>query len=209
MRYCTKGKKIAFDLVPGGAGQRALDVGCRDGYWSEHLKRKGYIVASVDIEPEYEQAITVDSNERLPFDDDAFSLVWCSEVIEHLRDPAFTIGEFRRVLKPGGYITLTTPNKDFWFFRLFEWLGVGLKAIQNQEHTCALSYADIRDLLGGCELHGYFPYVIAKRRITKGAGLLSPTIVARYCNEKPYGLPSCGNEHETQVMWLASSGIAR
>src|SRR5262249_49789596 len=47
----------------------------------------------------------------LPFDDDAFNVVVFNEVFEHLRiNPIFTLGEVRRVLKPGGRVLLATPN---------------------------------------------------------------------------------------------------
>ena len=40
LRYTTKGKQIAFALVGRGEGKKALDVGCRDGYWAEKLKAR-------------------------------------------------------------------------------------------------------------------------------------------------------------------------
>jgi SAM-dependent methyltransferase len=40
----------------------------------------------------------------LPFKDEAFDLVLCEAVIEHLRKPWIAVEEFYRVLKPGGYI---------------------------------------------------------------------------------------------------------
>ena len=110
VRYRTKGKRIAFDLVPDGAGKKALDVGCRDGYWSEKLKTKGYTVVSCDLEPHYPGALTLNANQRLPLGDSEFDLVWCSEVIEHLLDAKFTVAEFKRILKPGGALVMTTMD---------------------------------------------------------------------------------------------------
>src|SRR5438876_917350 len=78
VRYTTKGKKIAYGLIGDGAGKRALDVGCRDGYWSEKLKAKGYEVTSIDVEPHYPGALTVDANLALPFPDHSFEVVWCA-----------------------------------------------------------------------------------------------------------------------------------
>src|ERR1017187_457005 len=98
LRHRTKGKNIAFDLVGPGEGKKALDVGCREGYWTEKLKRKGYQVVAIDIEPHCAEGLAVDANRALPFAESEFDLVWCSEVIEHLSNPAFTIAEFKRVL---------------------------------------------------------------------------------------------------------------
>jgi ubiquinone/menaquinone biosynthesis C-methylase UbiE len=126
----------------------------------------------------------VDANERLPFCDNEFDLLWCSEVIEHLLDPAFTIQEFKRVLKPGGKLLMTTPNQDFWVFRLIKKLGISTATISNEDHTFFFSYSDMKDLIGDCEFYGYFPYLLLKFRISATAPLMSPTIVLRHINDK-------------------------
>lgn len=184
MRYRTKGKRIAFDLVPDGAGKKALDVGCRDGYWSEKLKAKGYHVVSCDLEPHYPGALALNANEKLPFGASEFDLVWCSEVIEHLLDPSFTVAEFKRILKPGGSLVMTTPNQGFWLFQFIERMGVRMAAIQNEDHHQFLTYADMRKIVGEQEAYGYFPYLLLKFRIQSLAPLLSPTIVLRHKNDK-------------------------
>ncbi len=184
LRYTTKGKSIAFGLVGFGYGKKALDVGCRDGYWSEKLKNSGYDVVAIDIEPHYPSALTLDANAVLPFADDEFDLIWCSEVIEHLRNPAFTIGEFKRVLKPGGSLVMTTPNHDLWIFRLIEAIGIPMSQLENETHTCFFTYSDIRNLVGTSDFYGYFPYVLMKFRVARTAPWLSPTIVWRHLNDK-------------------------
>src|SRR5437870_2897115 len=109
MREETKGKLIAFDMVEHVAEKRALDIGCRDGYWTKRLEDRGHNVVSIDIEPHYEKAIVANANQKFPFQEHEFDLVWCSEVIEHLNDPSFSVSEMRRILKPGGQMILTTP----------------------------------------------------------------------------------------------------
>src|SRR3954469_5033062 len=120
----TKGKQIALDLVPDGAGRTALDVGARAGVQTEWLRARGYTVTPIDADPVTPDCLKVDANQRLPFDDAAFDLVWCSEVIEHLEDPAFALNELRRVTKPGGLLLLTTPNSYAWLFRLIGLFGL-------------------------------------------------------------------------------------
>lgn len=46
----------------------------------------------------------------LPFATASFDTVLCTEVIEHVRDPAQAMAEIARILKPGGYLFLTTPQ---------------------------------------------------------------------------------------------------
>jgi ubiquinone/menaquinone biosynthesis C-methylase UbiE len=201
LRHRTKGKKIAFDLVGPGEGKKALDVGCREGYWTEKLKRKGYQVVAIDIEPHYSEGLAVDANQALPFAESEFDLVWCSEVIEHLSNPAFTIAEFKRVLKPGGSLVMTTPNQKFWIFRLVEALGISMQRLENETHTYFFSYSDIQALAGDGDFYGYFPYLLLKMRISAAAPLLSPTIVSRHLNDKRQTAPatSAGSQSQAAV----------
>lgn len=48
---------------------------------------------------------------RLPFRDNSFDLITCSEVLEHVPNWLQAVVEFQRVLKPGGDLIISTPNK--------------------------------------------------------------------------------------------------
>lgn len=49
--------------------------------------------------------------EVLPVDDEIYSLILCCELLEHLDvDPMFMMAELNRVLKPGGFLVMSTPN---------------------------------------------------------------------------------------------------
>jgi len=48
--------------------------------------------------------------EPLPYPDEEFDLVTCSEVVEHLENYRALLREAYRVTKPGGLVVLTTPN---------------------------------------------------------------------------------------------------
>lgn len=60
----------------------------------------------------------------LPFRDCAFDVVVMSEVIEHLVDTDHAVAEARRVLRPGGWFLVTTPNLAAWFNRVLLLGGV-------------------------------------------------------------------------------------
>jgi len=49
------------------------------------------------------------SADDLPFEDETFDCLLCTEVLEHCPDPVRVMGEARRVLRPGGVVFLTTP----------------------------------------------------------------------------------------------------
>lgn len=46
---------------------------------------------------------------NIPVPDKSFDVVICSEVLEHVPEPIKVIGEFSRILRPGGRLFLTAP----------------------------------------------------------------------------------------------------
>jgi len=75
---------------------RILDLGCGAGVFSGMLSSVGE-VTGVDLS-------SVDLSEAY------FDLIVLQEVIEHVEDQAGLIDRCRQLLKPGGYIVVTTPN---------------------------------------------------------------------------------------------------
>ena len=56
------------------------------------------------------QAFNIETD-RFPYEDESLDLVLYCEMIEHLmHDPSHSLYEIHRVLKPGGYLILSTPN---------------------------------------------------------------------------------------------------
>ena len=105
-----------------GSGPIA-DVGCGTGDLLLELTRRGVEVLGADDSPEIVEAarlrlpgarIAVAPVTQLPFDDASLAAVLLVEVVEHL-DNATLDGAFkeaRRVLRPGGHLVITTPNKE-------------------------------------------------------------------------------------------------
>jgi 2-polyprenyl-3-methyl-5-hydroxy-6-metoxy-1,4-benzoquinol methylase len=101
-------------------GDRALDLGCGEGAFTAELSRLGAVAVGVDVaaaavrraqvrHPGLEFGLTpIDG--PLPFPDQSFDVVWCSEVIEHVADTARWLSELRRVLIPAGRLLLSTPS---------------------------------------------------------------------------------------------------
>jgi ubiquinone/menaquinone biosynthesis C-methylase UbiE len=56
---------------------------------------------------------------ELPFDDESFDAVFYHHVIEHVPDPSRSLEELARVLRPGGWLYVGTPNRH----RLVGYLG--------------------------------------------------------------------------------------
>ncbi|KKM08854.1 hypothetical protein SY88_22405 [Clostridiales bacterium PH28_bin88] len=107
-------------------GKRILDAGCGAGYGAAFLAANGArAVVGIDISPEaiayarenFQAAnlvFQVGDCCNLRFPDHEFDGVVAMEIIEHLdRYPQF-LAEVKRVLKPGGFLLVSTPNKEVW-----------------------------------------------------------------------------------------------
>lgn len=65
-----------------------------------------------------------DAGTPLPYPDESFDTVVCTETIEHVVDVDCLVSEARRVLKPTGSLLLTTPNLAYLTNRLLLLFGI-------------------------------------------------------------------------------------
>jgi SAM-dependent methyltransferase len=104
---------------------RILDVGCNRGRGGEFLKRhaSNFEIYGLDCVCEWVDALDPRSyaggyctpSETVPVADAFFDAIVAGEFIEHLTyaDALATLSEFRRILRPGGQLMLTTPNPHY------------------------------------------------------------------------------------------------
>jgi SAM-dependent methyltransferase len=105
-----------LDAARVGAGSRVLDLGTGPGFVSAEAVRRGATVSAVDADPLMAETATRNVPEAdvrvaalpdLPHEDETFDAVVGNFVINHVGDPAVTLKELRRVLRPGGRLALT------------------------------------------------------------------------------------------------------
>ena len=98
---------LAIDL----AGRSVLDVGCGRGFLGETVEKAGGTYTGADLVASRTGfRLTLAEATRLPFPDDAFDGVFCVDAFEHIEDGVAAAVEFRRVLRPGGFVFLSVPN---------------------------------------------------------------------------------------------------
>ncbi|NNK32861.1 MAG: class I SAM-dependent methyltransferase [Xanthomonadales bacterium] len=113
---------FARELV---SNRRVLDAACGEGYGSALLAQTARSVCGVDVSSSaveharkryqagalsFRRADCLD----LPFDAGEFDCVVSFETLEHLEDHERLLGEFRRVLKPDGFLLISTPDKAIY-----------------------------------------------------------------------------------------------
>jgi 2-polyprenyl-6-hydroxyphenyl methylase/3-demethylubiquinone-9 3-methyltransferase len=108
------------------ADSTALDVGCGGGIMAEEVAAMGFRVTGVDPSAESiatarfhaaESGLPIEyleaPGEHVPFADATFDLVYCCDVLEHVKDFQEVINEAARVVKPGGVYLYDTINRTF------------------------------------------------------------------------------------------------
>jgi len=141
------------------AGQDVLEAGCGEGYGADLLAGSARRVLAVDYDAatvahvgsRYPRVAVSQANlTALPLADAAVDVVVNFQVIEHLWDQPQFITECLRVLRPGGRLLVSTPNRITF--------TPGSDTPVNPFHTRELDAAELRGLLtaGGFGVEAMF-----------------------------------------------------
>ncbi|GAC1322565.1 MAG: hypothetical protein NVSMB2_19920 [Chloroflexota bacterium] len=159
------------------SGTTVLDVASGSGFGLEMLRHTGADVIGLDYDGAAlygvrrllgDARLVHGDATRLPLRAAVIDTVVSFETLEHVPDAAAMVRELRRVLKPGGRLILSTPNKSFGPPRLHA---------NNPYHIQEFTAAELRTLLSASfstvTLYGqapsskyrYVPFLMVDRHI--------------------------------------------
>ena len=95
-----------------------LNLGCND------FKLPGF--TNVDVDPRVNPDVICDAS-ALPYDDNSISEIYAGHLLEHFSMDTDVLLEWKRVLMPGGRITITVPDVE-----------KGIEMLKNNEISLSL-----------------------------------------------------------------------
>lgn len=148
--------------------KKILDIGCFDGTFLSLIENKdnklyGLDASNYAVKKSREKGINMkqfyfDDMSKIPFSSNFFDLIIAGEIIEHIYDTDFFLEEVRRMLKPKGYLLISTPNLASLGRRLMLLLGlspiieVSPNEIDSPGHIRYFTFKTLKRLLGK---HGF------------------------------------------------------
>lgn len=105
-----------------------VDLGYCKGSFADYLAPQGWYCIGIDIVHRVPinlniQIIQSNLFRGIPIADQSTDLITAGELIEHMTDESWFLQECWRILKPGGWLVLTTPNLSFLLNRILVPLG--------------------------------------------------------------------------------------
>ena len=184
---------LARDLC---RGRDVLDVAAGEGYGTALIAQVASSAIGVEIDAEVVAAARVEfarpnlryeqgDARSLPLGDASVDVVVSFETLEHLLEQQAFLSELRRVLRPGGLLLISTPDRD-----IYSPLGTD----PNPFHVLELSRPEFRALLGQHFAHVAF----AAQRPLIGSAILHAD-----------GVPLRTYENRSDTIIEASDGLAR
>lgn len=135
-------------LAPHCIGREVLEAGCGEGYGADLIADVAHHVVAIDydhstvahVRARYPRVDTIRANlADLPLADESVDVVVNLQVIEHLWDQAVFVKECARVLRNGGRLIVSTPNRITF--------SPGRDTPINPFHTRELNAAELTELL--------------------------------------------------------------
>lgn len=153
----------SYRLLEGEQTRKLLGIGILAGKELIPLQESGWDCYGIEESDAYEMAVERrikclrhDVSKGIPFDSESFNAVWAEEIIEHLFDTDFFLGEVGRVLRNGGVLILSTPNIASLINRFRLLFGLQPRYVQySSEGAGHLRYYTAKTLKTQLHTHGF------------------------------------------------------
>jgi SAM-dependent methyltransferase len=150
-----------------GRPWRVLDLGCGSGDSVDFFRVRdpGVQWVGLDVPDSPEVRTRTDARFEtfdgvsIPFDQGSFDLVYCKQVLEHVRHPKLLLADVHRILTPGGYLAGSTSQLEpFHSLSMWNYTPLGFAELVQE---AGLKLVELRPSIDGLTL-------IARRLMGRG-----------------------------------------
>ena len=152
-------------------GASLLDVGCGNGEFMLSAENLGWKCTGIDFDEKAviaacEAGLNVLTGrlEECGLPKQSFDAITLAHVVEHLHDPVGTLRLCHELLKPGGVVSIMTPNLDALSHAAF---GQYWRGLETPRHLAIFTFdslrlacekAGLKPIYEGCNAEGHFFY---------------------------------------------------
>lgn len=141
--------------------KKILDVGCASGWFISEIQKRypRTLCYGIDI---YDDAIkyarkrypkikfNIADAHKIPYKDETFDIVVCTEVLEHVDDPGKVLTEIKRVLKRNSTAIIELDSGS-WLFSVVWFIWRKFKGrIWNDSHLHSFNVKKLENLINQC-----------------------------------------------------------
>jgi SAM-dependent methyltransferase len=153
---------------------RVLDAGAGRGAYREILKNTAQEYIGMDVSSS-EATSAVGDIQTLPFSEESFDTVFCSQVLEHVPRPWNALAEMKRVLKPGGHLILSVPHISWLHNEPHDYYRYTLHGLRFLLNQAGFEELEMRPAGGLMSLLGHIPSTVLMN-LTYGVSFLHPLV---------------------------------
>lgn len=123
-QYYSFVKRWMIDWIPRNVPSTILDIGCAAGAMGKAIRERNITATLIGIElsneaakcaaPYYDRIHEGDVEKMELSYSNYFDLVFCADILEHLRDPWTMLTRIKSMLKPDGLLLCSIPNIRYW-----------------------------------------------------------------------------------------------
>ena len=142
-------RRLRYKHITELAKQRGkcLDIGCGSNPILKALPQGSVgvdiLIQKLRFSRQFKKQLIQASTLGLPIKAQSFPCIICSQVIEHIERSSI-FNELDRVLEPGGFLILGTPDYDHWQWVVIDWIYKKiLPQAYADEHITHYSYKDL------------------------------------------------------------------
>jgi len=146
-------------------GSKVLDAGCGNGEFMKYLQAniprihlQGLDYSAAEVKEAKKSGLDVKQanfEEKINLPSNSVDVAYAGELIEHLYNPDLFLSELNRIIKPGGFLLLATPNLCAWFNRILVPLGIQPLFVETSTRSKLIGSGPLKRLKKGSQPVGH------------------------------------------------------